>query len=198
MILFGHLGLTYAVARNLDIKVVKKVLKIDYRLMFLGSILPDVLDKTIIFVRSNGTFKSGRLFGHTFIFTLILFIIGQLLWKKKKSIGVLVISAGCVIHQLLDSMWNYLDIYFWPIYGFPLSKGNISFKVWLQYSINVFNKENPELSFLSLKERLISNPVISFSEVIGFIIILVFVIKLVKFKQINRFVKSGQFNFSGK
>jgi hypothetical protein len=121
-------------------------------------------------------------------------VLGLLLWKKKKSIAVLVLAAACLIHQILDSMWNYLDIYLWPVYGLFDSSGNLSFSNWIQYLTSVFNKENPELSFFSIKERLIARPVIGMAEIIGFLIIANFIIRLFKFKQVKRFFKSGHFS----
>ena len=46
---------------------------IDYRLVWMGSLLPDILDKPLWYFT---TFGSGRDFSHTLLFNLALFISG--------------------------------------------------------------------------------------------------------------------------
>lgn len=198
MILFGHLGLTFIAGQGI-VKAINykkgSSIKIDYRILFLGSILPDLIDKTIVFFNSNGVFKSGRLIAHTFLFTLVLFIIGMIVFKLKKRNWMLVLALGTFIHLLLDSMWNYMDILFWPVYSFPFSQKNLNFSEIINYSLNIFNKDNPVVSISSITDRLISNPIIGLSELAGFFIILQFIRCLIKFKQTNIFLHTGHFDF---
>ena len=64
---------------------------IDYRIVLLGSLLPDIIDKPLwLFVGSHISF-SGRGYAHTLLFSLALFISGLILIRYRKS-WLLIIS----------------------------------------------------------------------------------------------------------
>lgn len=73
MIFFGNLGITLAITRTAD-KIISTgitcALDIDYRVVLLGSLMPDIIDKGILFFLSGERFRSGRMFAHSFLFTL--------------------------------------------------------------------------------------------------------------------------------
>ena len=60
MILFGHIGITLGIAYLIKTKL--KV-KIDYRLIFIGSKLPDIIHKPVDMILLPLNY--GRIFGHT-------------------------------------------------------------------------------------------------------------------------------------
>ena len=135
MIFFGHLGLTLAVTRAADKTIINRkhtdrTLDIDYRLVLLGSLLPDIIDKCILFFLAGERFKSGRLFAHSLLFSILLFALGiAIRYAYKKSWGI--ILAGCVfMHQIFDMMWKQLNIFLWPVYDFLPSKIINSLQVW--------------------------------------------------------------------
>src|SRR2546428_6798306 len=59
--LLGHLGIGLGLAWLLS---TRSSVRIDYRLVLFGAILPDVIDKPLAFVLS----LEGRLWAHTFLF----------------------------------------------------------------------------------------------------------------------------------
>src|SRR2546427_13262639 len=61
MFLLGHLGIGLGLAWLLS---TRSSVRIDYRLVLLGSILPDLIDKPRAFLLS----LEGRLWAHTFLF----------------------------------------------------------------------------------------------------------------------------------
>src|SRR5438552_19188056 len=61
MFLLGHLGIGLGLAWLLSSR---SSVRIDFRLILLGSILPDLIDKPLAFVLS----LEGRLWAHTFLF----------------------------------------------------------------------------------------------------------------------------------
>jgi hypothetical protein len=71
MLLFGHIGITLGVAWLIESKL--KV-KMDYRLIIIGSLLPDIIDKPVGMILLP--LNNGRVFGHTLLFILILLLIG--------------------------------------------------------------------------------------------------------------------------
>lgn len=152
MLLFGHIGITIGVAWLIESRL--KV-KIDYRIILVGSLLPDIIDKpvgTILLPLNN-----GRVFGHTLLFILILLLIGL---KYRKS---LFLSFASFFHLIEDEIWNEPQTLFWPFLGleFP-AKEHSSFYEYLE---RIISEYTPSLSHVFI------------SEVIGFIIILAFFIK---------------------
>ena len=127
MILFGHLGLTLAAAESLK-RVsgpgLKGLLqKADYRILLLGSLLPDLADKPVALLFKNIFMGASRLYGHTLLFSILLLIMGSYLWKRHNSAGVLVLAFGATFHQLLDGMWNNPATMLWPIQGWSFPGG---------------------------------------------------------------------------
>ena len=140
----------------------------------IGSILPDLIDKPIGAFLFRSTFHNSRIFAHTLSFSAILLFIGAYLVYKRRKNNVLLLGICSSIHLLLDSMWLYQSILFWPYFGFKFPvrpEGN-----WVNSDII----------------RLISDPSYYLSEIIGFLIIAYYFIRLVKNKQIKAFISHGK------
>ena len=180
----------------LNRKPVNPPLDIDYRLVLLGSLLPDIIDKCILFFLAGERFKSGRLFAHSLLFLILLFALGiTIRYAYKKSWGI--ILAACVfIHQILDMMWMQLNIFLWPVYDFLPLKTVESLQAWspgiLKIPLKIPAMEQSE-SFWSTIIKILFDPYIFISEFLGALIMLYFVIGLFKRKQIINFLKSGKF-----
>jgi inner membrane protein len=179
MIFFGHLGITTGVLKiyekvfykekDLNIKTL-----IDYRVVLVGAILPDIIDKPIGAYLFRNTFHNSRIFAHTLVFSGILAFIGlYMLYKHRKS-NILILGLCTFIHLILDSMWLYPGILFWSYYGlkFPQrAEGN-----WISSDI----------------VSLITDPSYYLPEIIGFGIIAYYFWKLVKNKQVKAFISEGK------
>jgi len=175
MIFFGHLGLTTGFIRlgeKLINKNQEKCISIDYRYVLLGSILPDIIDKPIGAVFFRSVFHNSRIFLHTLVFAMILIIIGLIL--RGRSRAYITIASSCCIHLILDSMWLYPAILFWPFFGlsFPARpEGN-----WINSD------------FIAL----LTNPSIYLPEIIGFSILIFYFITLIKRDKSGNFIKTGK------
>ena len=195
MIFFGHLGITLAVARTTD-KIIfdRKPFThyIDYRLVFLGSLLPDIIDKCILFFLAGERFSSGRMFAHSFLFIMLFFTLGIVVWRTYKKSWVLILAACSFVHQLLDVMWKQLNIFLWPVYDSILQK---SIQVWSpltqKISVKAPAMEQSEFSWVAVK-KILSDPYVYISETIGVLILMYFVIILVRRKQVVRFLMTGK------
>jgi len=149
MLLFGHIGITLGIAWLVN-RIFK--VKMDYRLIAIGSLLPDIIDKPLgmIILPLN----NGRIFGHTLLFILILLLIGL---KYRKS---LFLSFASFCHLIEDRMWNEPETFFWPLLGFEFpAKEHLSF---YEYLSRILSEYIPSLSHVFI------------SEVIGFIMISAF------------------------
>ena len=144
---------------------------IDYRLVLLGSLLPDILDKPSWLFTFSDIFPSGRDYGHTFLFNLILFICGLILIKYKKS-WLLIISLSSIIHLVLDQMWDNPVALWWPLLG-PFHRAETT--GWLSNII----------------QALFSDPGTYIPEIIGLIIILLLGCRLIVRKSMLNFIRTG-------
>jgi membrane-bound metal-dependent hydrolase YbcI (DUF457 family) len=108
MLLFAHLGLTLAAARFAR--------GADLAFVFLGSMLPDIIDKPLGLI-VFGTPAMGRTHAHTILFLLIL--VAMAIYFRDIRLASL--SGGVLAHLVLDSMWNSPVTLLWPFLGsFPL------------------------------------------------------------------------------
>lgn len=178
MFVFGHVGLTSLTARAIEKSTNEK--RIDYRLVVIGSLLPDLIDKPIGRILFQSRFESGRVFAHTLAFVLLLTGIGLYRFYRYKKIGWLVLAGGSILHDIFDQMWMFPKILFWPLLSgafkkpaHGLAKGSLT---WLP----------PEY------HRLITNPYNYIPEIIGAIIIIYFVVRLYKYHGFNAFLKTGK------
>ncbi len=171
MIFFGHLGLT-----GLAAKAVEKSLgniKIDYRVVFVGSILPDLIDKPIGRFLFAETFHTGRVFAHTLLFIFLLLGIGYYRWHRYQKSGWLVLTGSCLFHDIFDAMWMIPETFYWPLYGmkfYASTEGS-----WLQADLT----------------SLMTDPASYVPEITGFIIILYFIRKLIVHHRAKAFLKNG-------
>lgn len=113
MVFFGHVGLTAAAARFIERRTAAVV---DYRVVMLGSMFPDMVDKPAFLLFSG--VPSGRFFAHTLLAALLLLGVGVYRHMRGGGTGALAFGGAVLIHDLLDSMWVYPRTFFWPLLGF--------------------------------------------------------------------------------
>jgi inner membrane protein len=161
MLLFAHAGITLAAAKLFNsirswVRKQKTHFSLDYRLVLLGAMLPDIIDKPLGGIIFKDTLGSGRAFAHTLAFLLILVVAGVIMqWKWEKS-WLLVLAGGDFMHLILDKMWLFPKTLFWPLYGWS------------------FPKSNPELWIDQWLSVLSSDPSVYIPEIIGALILLIF------------------------
>jgi len=144
--------------------------RIDIRILFIGSLLPDIIDKPIgITLLSN-----GRVFSHTLLFLLILLFGGLFLYFIKKRNWLLLISYGVFTHLLFDAMWQTPKTLFWPLFGLTFDRMDTSY--WIP----------------DMLRALIANPVVIVPELVGLIIILWFGLVLIQRNTVSSFLKYGR------
>jgi hypothetical protein len=126
-VILWHIGLTMAIVWF----VMRGNVRVDYRIVAVASLLPDLVDKPIgrIFFRSE--FESGRLFGHTLLLNVALFCVLFFMRGKAKRKFVLVPTAS-LLHLAQDAMWSTPEVFWWPLFGTefprsPVTGGVLSF-----------------------------------------------------------------------
>lgn len=191
MLLFAHTGLTLGLAMGMDNLHYRWSLgksgdsssnphpasvtnPIDYRLVLVGSMLPDIIDKPLgiyIFVE---TFSNGRIFAHTLLFFLVISIIGLLFhyWRHGK-LGILTLSLCSGFHLVLDQMWRIPQTLLWPIYGPTFPKAELG--NWLPHIINALHTEST----------------VYIPEIMGFVLLITFGVVLFRRGSFLPFLKGG-------
>lgn len=132
--LLWHLGMTVAI-----VFFTLGRRSIDYRVVMLGAILPDFLDKPIGTIAFRDEYQSGRIYGHTLLFSLILILGIQVFLRGRTARRWFVLPIGCLLHLGLDAMWNEPITLFWPLFGtdFPAT---IDRGYWLEIFLRPFKE----------------------------------------------------------
>lgn len=144
---------------------------LDYRIVLLGSLLPDIIDKPLWLFAARDIFPSGRGYAHTLLFNIVLLICGLVLIRYRKP-WLLIISLCSFMHLVLDQIWNNLVILFWPLLG-PLPMGET--EGWV----------------LSLFQALFLHLEVYIPELVGLVIVILLAYRVVKTKSIISFIRGG-------
>ncbi|MBI4294753.1 MAG: metal-dependent hydrolase [Chloroflexi bacterium] len=100
--------------------------RLDYRLILLGSMLPDIIDKPLGVWLLRDVISNGRVFGHTLLLALLLTTAGIYLFARWGRTGLLWLSFGSIAHLYLDQMWRNPRTLLWPLYGGGFEKMDLS------------------------------------------------------------------------
>lgn len=148
--------------------------KIDIRLLLIGSLLPDIIDKPVgqFFLRDS--LSSGRIFCHTLAFLLLITLTGFYLYRSHGKTWLLVLAFGTFTHLICDRMWLAPQTLLWPAYGWAFPKCDLTY--WLQ---NIFY-------------ALFTDPAVYVPELVGMMILIWFVLVLVRRGRVHAFIRNGQ------
>lgn len=172
MLIAGHIGITAGV-----VKIYEKVAKkkdtnkdnfIDYRIVALGSILPDIIDKPLVQIVYGLKNHEGHLIAHSFIFSTLLIALGVIILFKNKNKNVLLLGICSLIHQLFDKAILLPNIFLLP----NVNSNNIIFLRRLEFVHNITLPIYTRFPYLRDTITYFEKPYVFISEVIGFIIIL--------------------------
>src|SRR5947209_6204662 len=107
MFLLGHLGIGKKVAQPFS-------KGLSTRIILLGTILPDLIDKPLYYsiawatgkqAHELGLISGTRTFGHTALFLLFIVLLGA----AKKSRFLAALSLGITTHLLLDGLLDHFS-----------------------------------------------------------------------------------------
>lgn len=110
--IFWHVGTTLTIVWF----VMRGNTRVDYRLVALGALLPDLIDKPIGRLLLRSRFDSGRLFAHTLLVNVAFFCILFFMRGRLKRKAVLV-PIGALLHLAEDAMWSSPRTFWWPLLG---------------------------------------------------------------------------------
>ena len=146
----------------------------DIRLLFIGAMLPDIIDKPLGQLVLRGSISNGRIFAHTLAFFIIIALTGLYIYRKRQQLWLLVIAFGILMHLILDAMWQTPGTVLWPLYGLDFPKEDLG--GWVSET------------FLGL----VKNPAVFIPEFIGALILIWFALFLMQRKKTLAFIRHGQ------
>ena len=92
--------------------------RIDYRLVLLGSLLPDLIDKPLAwFLLHDYLDGNGHTYGHTLLATLIIILPGLLLLVRRADPRVLAMGIAMLSHLAVDPTNHSPENLLWPLLG---------------------------------------------------------------------------------
>ena len=152
MFILGHIGLTIAII-IIGLIIFKRadlLQKLDFRVIAVFAIIPDIIDKIIGHLIFQDSLNNGRLFSHSlvflFLFSLIFYFIVRVYWWS------LVIPIAT--HQIFDLLWGAPKTWIWPAYGWDFDR--LESDIWEKWF-----------------EALSNNPYIYTTEILGAAILII-------------------------
>jgi len=99
----------------------------DYRLVALGALLPDLIDKPLAWFILNDRVEDNHLFAHTMLFGLSLGLPGLYLARRGNPL-LISLACGVIVHLFCDPVLREPRTLAWPLYGWTFhstyGKGN--------------------------------------------------------------------------
>ncbi|OGO45101.1 MAG: hypothetical protein A2Z05_06810 [Chloroflexi bacterium RBG_16_60_22] len=185
MLLFGHTGITLGAAALVAGVVKSRGVSgqswfvrlsqyMDIRLLLVGSLLPDIIDKPVGQLFFREALSSGRIYAHTLLFLVVVAAAGLFLFKRCRQVWLLTLAAGSLMHHILDAMWSSPAVLLWPLLGFEFSRINVD--LWLSNMWHV----------------LFNEPSVYVPEIIGLAVLAWYGVTLVRGKRVGAFVRYGK------
>ncbi len=148
--------------------------RVDIRLLLVGSLLPDIIDKPLGQWLLRDAISNGRIFCHTLLFLIALTLGGLYLYLNRHRTWLLVLSFGTFTHLVFDQMWLSPQTLFWPLYG--VAFGRVDLTSWIQ----------------RLLYELPNAPAVYTPEIIGGIILVLFTWVLLVDRKLRPFITRGR------
>jgi hypothetical protein len=150
----------------------------DLRVLLIGSLLPDIIDKPLGHILFREYLSSGRTFAHTLLFAILIMAGGLFLRYRTGKTWMLILSTGTFIHLILDEMWlqSWRATILWPLYGLEFPKADLT-----DWTSNLWY-------------GLLHEPAVYVPEIIGGVVIILFLWILVRNGGFTGFLKRGRFS----
>jgi inner membrane protein len=148
--------------------------RVDIRLLLVGSLLPDIIDKPLGQWLLRDAISNGRIFCHTLLFLILLTLGGLYLYLNHHRTWLLVLSFGTLAHLVFDQMWLSPHTLFWPLYGVAFEKVDLT--GWIQ----------------RLLYELPNTPAVYTPEIIGGVILVLFIWVLLVDRKLHTFITRGR------
>ena len=169
--LFWHMGATAGI-----VFVTLGRRRIDYRVVLLGAILPDLIDKPLGRIFFEDTFQTSRLFAHTLLFVVVTLLAVQLILRGDSARRWFILPIACLLHLVLDGLWGDPVTLFWPLFG------------------TTFPPHPVESYWLEVLRRPLEHPLVMVQEIFGLSVLLyiAWAYRLFRMTGLREFARSGK------
>ena len=168
------------------------VRRLDYRIIMVSAMLPDIIDKPIGAYFFRETFSSGHIYGHTLLFFILTVLAGLYLYKSRGITWATALSIGVFTHLIFDRIWWAPRTLFWPLFGSSFAREDVSIiipPILREPALNAGDLNNwiPDIvrNWFTLPRDYVP-------EIAGMAVLLFFTYVLIRKKKGLRFLKSGR------
>lgn len=163
MYALGHLGIGIALAW---LASYRRPWAVDYRLVLLGAILPDLIDKPL----GAALQLESRLWAHTLVFVATVLAVTVIPGIRR----LVWVGFGILTHLLLDRIWEQPHVILWPALGWGFPTDGVSLEGFL--------------------DILLRDPVVQAGEVAGLVVLVLFAraYGIRSWSSLRSFLRSGR------
>lgn len=106
----GHVAVAWGTAELLQ-QNNPRLARLDYRLLALAALGPDIIDKPLAMLVFTASHTSQLVF-HSLLVHAGLLLLALLVWRRALP-TVLAFNS----HLIADRMWNHTETFWWPLFG---------------------------------------------------------------------------------
>ena len=155
--------------------------QLDYRILLVGSLLPDIIDQSTSLLFPN--LNSPRGFAHSLLFAITILVVSLCLNARLGNFKGVPLAFGTLVHLILDQMWLLPHTLLWPVYGWGFEGSRIVY-------VGSFWGNLIRLLRMLLSLLIISQVYFTF-EIIGALILVAFFLKLARQRRLGILLKTG-------
>jgi hypothetical protein len=98
--------------------------KVDVRFLFVGAILPDLIDLLVGTLFFANRYSTGELWFHSLLLPSIYMAAVLLLTRRgRRRRAWMALGVGWLLHLVLDGTWTSQEVFLWPFFGWEISVG---------------------------------------------------------------------------
>ena len=102
--------------------------RIDYRMILVGAVLPDVVDGLLGLFFFDG--PAGRWIAHSIFAAIAVTVLIILVFRGDRRQSLFGIGVGWLLHLVADGMWAAPETFLWPAFGTEFSKSPTEPYTW--------------------------------------------------------------------
>ena len=128
MLILGHLGFSLAAGKTAEAayeRVSRRRIPgsglFDYRVLAVGAMLPDLIDKPLFWLPLPEILDVSRLLGHSLLLPLLLMVLWWAGPARLQRIS-LTLAVGSLMHLVLDGVLATPQTLVWPLLGWEFNQ----------------------------------------------------------------------------
>jgi inner membrane protein len=148
--------------------------RVDLRILLVGSLLPDIIDKPLGHFFFRTAFSNGRILAHTMVFLILLVLAGLFLHRRAGRTWLLGLAFGTATHLVFDQIWLQPRTLWWPALGLAFERNDLT--DWIP----------------AMLHALTVNPAVYIPEAAGAAILLLLALRVLRRRGVRVFLRRGR------